>query len=121
LQITEIGPVTNSVKRKNFLASISVSGYKALRICLRVPCTLSPDFVVLPACFDCVIHFNRSTQEGSMVKTANLALVLPFSGDNPLFLSIFQSLQPQRKRGIVSQFSPNTPDKALRIFASRER
>jgi hypothetical protein len=105
-----------------------------------------------------------------MVKTANLALGLLFSADNPFFLtsdgatstsapggrwktcysypdvgscsllqsddwtrlikpsadssynlSIFQSLQPQRKRGIVSQCSPNPPDKALRSFASRER
>lgn len=105
-----------------------------------------------------------------MVKTASLALVPAFSGDNAFFptsdgatsirapggrrktcyrypdagscsllqsdawaqlikpsvdsscnLNIFQSLQPQRKCGIVSQFSPNRPNKALRIFASRER
>jgi hypothetical protein len=105
-----------------------------------------------------------------MVKTANLALGLLFSADNPFFLtsdgatstsapggrwktcysypdvgscillpsddwtqlikpsadssynlSLFQSLQPQRKRGIVSQFSPNTPNQTLGIFASQER
>jgi hypothetical protein len=43
------------------------------------------------------------------------------SADSSYNLSIFQSLQPQPKRAIVSQFSPNTPNQTLRIFASRER
>ena len=43
------------------------------------------------------------------------------SADSSYNLSIFQSLQPQPKCAIVSQFSPNTPNQTLGVFASRER
>ncbi|HVR22857.1 MAG TPA: hypothetical protein VMU26_06015 [Candidatus Polarisedimenticolia bacterium] len=57
----------------------------------------------------------------SLLRSDDWSRLIKPSADSSYNLSIFQSLQPQRKRRIVSQFSPNTPNKALRIFASRER